>query len=129
MTLRLSNNTLTRYVERSGYAAAENVPLVGDLAAVANSLLVWLTSQLSANESLTDVILEESGKVATEFETQTDEEGNELQVPTNFRKVLNAAVSVNAPLGSRTFVAKSEQLPEELRDSLLGAWDLIISTI
>lgn len=129
MTLRLSNSTLTRYVTRSGYAAAENVPLVGELAAVANSLLVWLTSQLSANESLTDVILEESGKVATEFETQTDEEGNELQVPTNFRKVLNAAVSVNASLGSRTFVAKSEQLPEELRDSLLGAWDLINSTI
>jgi hypothetical protein len=25
MTLRLSNNTLTRYVTRSGYAAAENV--------------------------------------------------------------------------------------------------------
>lgn len=129
MTLRLSNNQLTRYVTRIGYAVAEQVPLQGDLATVANSLLTWLKTRLLENETLTDVILEESSKVATEFETQIDEEGNEVQIPTNFRKVLNAAVSVNAPLGSRTFVAKSEQLPEELRDSLLEAWDLINNTI
>ena len=42
MTLRLSNSTLRRYITRSGYAAAEQVPLVGDLAAVAEGLLAWL---------------------------------------------------------------------------------------
>jgi hypothetical protein len=39
MTLRLCNNSLTRYVQRSGYAAAEPVPLDGDLGEVAASLL------------------------------------------------------------------------------------------
>jgi hypothetical protein len=32
------------------------------------------------------------------------------------------AVSVTAALGSRTFVVSSESLPDELRDSLVAAW-------
>jgi len=32
------------------------------------------------------------------------------------------AVSVTAPLGSRTFVVSSESLPSELRDGLLATW-------
>jgi hypothetical protein len=32
------------------------------------------------------------------------------------------AVSVTAPLGSRTFVVSSESLPTSLRDGLLAAW-------
>ena len=122
MTLRLSNNTLTRYVTRSGYAAAENVPLVRDLAAVAEGLLAWLGAQLADGESLADVVIEPSGQVATAYEVSTDDEGNEVQVPTEFRQVLSAAVSVTAPLGSRTFVASSESLPTSLRDGLLAAW-------
>ena len=35
---------------------------------------------------------------------------------------ISAAVSVTAPLGSRTFVVSSESLPEELRDGLVAAW-------
>lgn len=35
---------------------------------------------------------------------------------------MKAAVSVTAPLGSRTFVASSESLPTQLRDGLLAAW-------
>jgi threonine/homoserine/homoserine lactone efflux protein len=35
---------------------------------------------------------------------------------------MSAAVSVTAPLGSRTFVVSSESLPEELRDGLVAAW-------
>ena len=122
MTLRLSNNTLTRYVQRSGYAAAENVPLVGDLAAVADGLLAWLTAQLADGETLADVVIEPSGSVATAYEVSTDDEGNEVSTPTEFRSVLSAAVSVTAPMGSRTFVASSESLPTEFRDGLIQAW-------
>jgi hypothetical protein len=122
MTLRLANNQLTRYVQRSGYAAAEQVPLDGDLGEVAASLLAWLGAQLAQGETLADVVLEASGQVATAFETQTDEDGNETQVPTAYRPTISAAVSVTAPLGSRTFVVSSEVLPEELRDGLVAAW-------
>jgi hypothetical protein len=123
MTLRLSNNALVRYVQRSGYAAAESVPLDGQLGEVAASLLAWLGAQLAAGETLADVVLEASGQVATAFETTTDEEGNEVQVPTAFRPTISAAVSVTAPLGSRTFVVSSEALPDELRDGLVQTWE------
>jgi hypothetical protein len=122
VTLRLSNNTLVRYVQRSGYAAAENVPLDGDLGEVAASLLAWLGAQLAAGETLADVVLESSGQVATAYETQQDDDGNEIEVATEYRPSISAAVSVTAPLGSRTFVVSSEVLPEELRDGLVAAW-------
>jgi len=122
MTLRLANNTLTRYVDRQGYAAAEPVPLDGPLGEVAASLLAWLGAQLAAGETLADVVLEASGQVATAFETTTDEEGNQIEVATAFRPTISAAVSVTAPLGSRTFVVSSESLPDELRDGLAAAW-------
>jgi hypothetical protein len=125
MTLRLSNNSLTRYVQRSGYAAAESVPLDGQLGAVAASLLAWLGAQLAQGETLADVVMESSGQVATAYETATDEEGNESQVATAFRPTISAAVSVTAPLGSRTFVACSESLPTQLRDGLIAAWQSI----
>jgi len=122
MTLRLANNTLVRYVQRSGYAAAEPVPLVGALGEVAASLLAWLGAQLASGETLADVVLEQSGQVAAAFETTTDEDGNEVEVATAFRPTISAAVSVTAPLGSRTFVVSSEILPSELRDGLAAAW-------
>ncbi len=122
MTLRLANQSLTRYVTRSGYAAAESVPLDGDLGTVAASLLAWLSAQLATGETLADVVLESSGQVATAYETQTDEDGNEIEVATAFRPSISAAVSVTAPLGSRTFVVSSESLPDELRDGLVQAW-------
>jgi hypothetical protein len=122
MTLRLANNSLTRYVQRSSYAAAEHVPLDGDLGEVAASLLAWLSAQLATGETLADVVLEQGGQVATAFETTTDEDGNEIEVATAFRPTISAAVSVTAPLGSRTFVVSSESLPDELRDGLVAAW-------
>jgi hypothetical protein len=122
MTLRLSNNSLTRYVDRQGYAAAEPVPLDGQLGEVAASLLAWLSAQLATGEMLADVVLEASGQVATAFETQLDEDGNEIEAPTAYRPSISAAVSVTAPLGSRTFVVSSESLPDELRDGLVAAW-------
>jgi hypothetical protein len=122
MTLRLANNSLTRYVQRQGYAAAEQVPLDGDLGEVAASLLAWLSAQLATGETLADVVLESSGQVATAYETQQDDEGNEIEVATAFRPTISAAVSVTAPLGSRTFVVSSEVLLSELRDGLVAAW-------
>lgn len=122
MTVRLSNNALTRYVTRQGYAAAENVPLVGPLSEVSAGLLAWLSAQLAQGETLADVVLESSGQVATAFETTTDDEGNEIQVATAFRPTMSAAVSVTAAIGSRTFVVSSESLPDELRDGLVAAW-------
>jgi hypothetical protein len=126
MTLRLSNNTLTRYVQRSGYAAAEPVPLDGPLGEVAAQLLAWLGAQLAAGETLADVVLEASGQVATAYETATDEEGNESQVATAFRPTISAAVSVTAPLGRRTSTLPSELLPAPLRDGLVAAWQALL---
>jgi hypothetical protein len=117
MTLRLSNNSLTRYVSRQGYAAAENVPLEGQLGEVAATLLAWLSAQLATGETLADVVLEASGQVATEF----DDEGT----ATDYRPVITAAVSVHAPQGSRTFTMPSELLPAALRDGLLEAWETL----
>jgi hypothetical protein len=124
MTLRLANQALTRYVTRSGYAAAELVPLDGALGEVAAALLRWLGLHLTATETLIDVVLERSGQVATDYETTT-EEGNETQAAIAFRPTLSAAVSVTAPLGSRTFVVCSESLPNELRDGLLQTWEAL----
>jgi hypothetical protein len=125
MTLRLANNALVRYVQRSGYAAADPVPLDGQLGEVASALLTWLGAQLATGETLADVVLEASGQVATAFETQTDEEGNESQVATAYRPTISAAVSVTAPLGSRTFVSCSESLPAEIRDGLVLVWETL----
>jgi hypothetical protein len=125
MTLRLANNALVRYVTRSGYAAAENVPLDGDLGEVAASLLTWLGQQLATGETLADVVLEASGQVATAFETQEDDDGNDVEVATAYRTVITAAVSVHAPQGSRTFTMPSELLPDALRDGLLAAWETL----
>jgi hypothetical protein len=123
MTLRLANQALTRYVTRSGYAAAEPVALDGALGEVAAMLLAWMGAQLAQGETMADVVLECGGQVPTAFETQQDEEGNEIQVATAFRPTINAAVSVTASLGSRTFVVCSESLPDELRDGLVQTWE------
>jgi hypothetical protein len=125
MTLRLSNQTLTRYVQRSGYAAAESVALDGALGEVAATLLSWLGAQLATGETLADVVLEASGQVATAFETQEDDDGNDVEVATAYRPVITAAVSVHAPQGSRTFTMPSEFLPAALRDGLLAAWEAL----
>jgi hypothetical protein len=126
MTLRLANNALVRYVTREGYAAAENVPLDGQLGEVASALLTWLGAQLAQGETLADVVLESSGQVATAFETQTNEEGDEMQVPTAYRPTISAAVSVTAPLGRRTSTLPSELLPAPLRDGLVAAWQALL---
>lgn len=119
MTLTLRNNILTRFGTRDGYAFSEEVTQAPKLSALLTTLLEWLGQNLATGEKLTGVVLESVGTIPTGW-TEPNENGT--QEPLGFRPVINAAVSVTAPAGMRTFVVSSEALPEILRDQLLGAW-------
>jgi hypothetical protein len=113
MKLLLSNNQLTRYSKAGAYATTTNVPLDGDLATTAQTLLAWLQSQLVEGESVGQVFLEPDGLAG-----EMDEEGN----ATSTRAKLSAAVTAQAAAGSRSVVFSSEALPTELRDGLIATW-------
>ena len=121
MKLLLSNNQLTRYAKSGDYATTTSIPLDGELAVTAQTLLAWLHSQLVEGESVGQVFLEPDG-THSDYETTVDAEGVESQVVTSTRAKLSAAVTANAPQGSRSVVYSSEALPTELRDGLLAAW-------
>ena len=116
MKLLLSNNQLTRYSRSGDYATTTAIPLDGELALTAQTLLAWLQSQLTEGESVGQVFLEPDG-----FAGEMDEEGN----ATSTRAKLSAAVTAHAAAGSRSVVFSSEALPAELRDGLLAAWAVI----
>jgi len=118
MKLLLSNNQLTRYANSGAYATTTNVPLDGDLALTAQTLLAWLQSQLVEGESVGQVFIEPDG-----FVGDMDAEGN----ATSTRAKLSAAITAHAEAGSRSVVFSSETLPTELRDGLLAAWAQIES--
>lgn len=122
MTLIFTPSSLTKFGTSGAYSFSQDIPLVGDLSTVAASLLAWLTSQLAEGESVSQIVLESGGEVPATFTESADEEGITSIVPATFRATLNAAVSVTAPLGQRTFAISSESLPDELRDGLLAAW-------
>ena len=124
MKLLLSNNQLTRYAQSGAYATTTSIPLDGELATTAQTLLAWLQSQLVEGESVGQVFIEPDG-THSDYETQVDAEGNESQVVTSSRPKLSAAVTAHAPQGSRSVVFSSEALPTELRDGLLAAWAAI----
>ena len=124
MKLLLSNNQLTRYSRSGDYATTTAIPLDGELAVTAQTLLAWLQSQLVEGESVGQVFLEPDG-THSDYETSTDAEGVESQVVTSSRPKLSAAVTAHAPQGSRSVVFSSEALPTELRDGLLAAWAVI----
>jgi hypothetical protein len=124
MKLLLSNSALTRYSNAGAYATTTAIPLVGDLATTAQTLLAWLQAQLVEGESVGHVFLEPDG-THSEYETTVDAEGNESQVATATRAKLSAAVTAHAAAGSRSVVFSSESLPTELRDGLLAAWAAI----
>ena len=124
MKLLLSQNALTRYAKSGEYATTTAIPLDGELALTAQTLLSWLQAQLVEGESVGQVFLEPDG-THSEYETQTDAEGNESQVVTSSRAKLSAAVTAHAAAGSRSVVYGSESLPTELRDGLLAAWAAI----
>ena len=122
MTLIFTPSSLTKFGKNGLYNFSQDIALVGDLASVTGSLLTWLTSQLAEGESVNQVVLESGGSVPATFSESTDKEGNAIRIPVTFRAVLNAAVSVTAPEGQRTFSISSESLPSDLRDGLLAAW-------
>ena len=124
MKLLLSNNQLTRYSRSGDYATTTAIPLDGELAVTAQTLLAWLQSQLTEGELVGQVFIEPDG-THSEYETQVDAEGNESQVVTSSRAKLSAAVTAHAEQGSRSVVYSSESLPTELRDGLLAAWATI----
>jgi hypothetical protein len=122
MTLIFSPSSLTKYGKNGAYSYSQDIPLSGDLATVSTTLLTWLSSQLVEGEAVSQIVLESGGSVTATFSESTDEEGNASIVPTSFRNLLNAAVSVTATEGERTFSLSSESLPADLRDSLLSTW-------
>jgi hypothetical protein len=124
MKLLLSNNQLTRYAKSGDYATTTAIPLDGELATTAQTLLSWLQSQLTEGESVGQVFLEPDG-THSDYETSVDAEGNESQIVTSSRAKLSAAVTAHAAAGSRSVVFSSESLPAELRDGLLAAWAVI----
>ena len=126
MKLLLSNNQLTRYAQSGAYATTTAIPLDGELALTAQTLLAWLQSQLTEGEAVGQVFLEPDG-THSDYETTVDAEGVESQTVTAFRPKLSAAVTAHAAQGSRSVVYSSEALPTELRDGLLAAWAQIES--
>ena len=126
MKLLLQQNNLTRYSKNGDYATTTAIPLDGELATTAQTLLAWLQSQLTEGEAVGQVFLEPDG-AHSEYETQVDAEGNESQSVISSRAKLSAAVTAHAPQGSRSVVFSSEALPTELRDGLLAAWAQIES--
>ena len=124
MKLLLQQNALTRYSKSGAYATTTSIPLDGELAVTAQTLLSWLQSQLTEGESVGQVFIEPDG-THSEYETSVDAEGVESQTVTSFRAKLSAAVTAHAAAGSRSVVYSSEALPTELRDGLLAAWAAI----
>ena len=116
MKLLLSQNNLTRYAQSGAYATNTSIPLDGELAVTAQTLLAWLQSQLTEGEAVGQVFLEPDGT-----HSEVDAEGN----ATSTRAKLSAAVTAHAAAGSRSVVFSSEALPTELRDGLLSAWSAI----
>jgi hypothetical protein len=116
MKLLLSNNSLTRYSQSGAYATTTAIPLDGDLATTAQSLLAWLQAQLVKGEAVGQVFIEPEGT-----HSELDAEGNVIST----RAKLSAAITAHTEVGSRSAVFSSESLPAELRDGLLAAWTAI----
>jgi hypothetical protein len=127
MTLIFTPSSLTKFGKNGLYSYSQDIPLSGDLATVSTTLLTWLASQLVSGEAVSQIVLESGGSVAATFTESNDEEGNVSSIPVTFRNLLNAAVSVAATEGERTFAISSESLPADLRDSLLSTWAILTS--
>jgi hypothetical protein len=113
---------LKRYFTRGIYAACEQVNLASTpFESVSDDLLAWLGTQVNEGEVVSQVVIEDNGKVET-----TEKVKGEEPIQT-FRQALNAAVSVTAQEGQRTFAISSETLPNDLRDGLIAAWEYISS--
>ena len=125
MTLIFTPSSLTKFGKNGDYWFSQDTPLIGDLETISTALLTWLSSELVSGEVVSQIVLESGGEVPSTFTESTNEDGNAISIPSTFRKLLYAAVSVTAPLGMRTFSISSESIPIELRDGLLSAWEYI----
>ena len=122
MTLIFSNSGLKRYFTRGIYAACEQVNLVSTpFESVSDDLLAWLGTQINEGEAVSQVVIEGGGKISVVEKVKGEEP---IQ---KFQQTLNAAVSVTAQEGQRTFAISSETLPNDLRDGLIAAWEYISS--
>ena len=108
MTLNFTPSSLTKFGKTGLYSFSQDIPLTGELATVSTTLLTWLSSQLIEGEAVSQIVLESGVSVTMDDEAT--------------RNTLNAAISVTAVQGERTFSISSELLPEDLRDSLLTTW-------
>jgi hypothetical protein len=111
MTLIFTPSSLTKFGQNGLYSYSQDIPLSGDLASVSTTLLTWLNEQLVSGEAVSQIVLESGGIVTLDDEVS--------------RNTLNAAVSVTASEGERTFSLSSESLPADLRDSLLSTWAIL----
>ena len=125
---------ITAYLKEGLYSIVKPIDLSQTpFASLPATLIGWLGTQLASGESISDIVLEPSGQVATAFTTtqqqSINENGNSImvnvQTPTTWRLTINATVSVYSPNGARTTVVNSESLPTDLRDGILGAWNAI----
>jgi len=108
MTLIFTPSSLTKFGKNGAYSFSQCISLVGDLATVSTTLLTWLSSQLVEGEAVSQIVMESGASVMQDDET--------------IRNTLNAAVSVTAAQGERTFSISSESLPSDLRSSLVATW-------
>ena len=120
-TLIFKSGSITGYFRDGAYSDVRPIDLSSTpLASLPSTLIGWLGTQLVSGESISDIVLEPSTPVATEFTTTLD-----VQTPTSWRNTISAAVSVDSPNGARTTVVNSESLPSDLRDGILAAWQFI----
>lgn len=134
ISIIFKQGSILGYFKDGAYSDVRKIDLTSTpFASLPVTLITWLGTQLATGESISDIVLEPSGQVATEFVTTqqitNDPLGNQttidIQTPTAWRNTINAAVSVDSPNGARTTVVNSESLPSDLRDGILAAWQAI----
>lgn len=130
MILHYSKNGLTRFAIANGYSTSTSIPVTANLETVLSGLMSWLASQLATNETVAQVLLEETGQAPVAFiasqETVTNSDGTSsvisVQTPTAWTSVISAAVTAQAAAGERTISISSLTLPSDLQSELLAAW-------
>ena len=98
MTLTFKDGTITLFDTRNGYSFASDVPYTGDIKNVCDALIAWCSTRMIEGETISNVVIEQGNKIS-------------------------AAVSVSCQQGERTFVVTQEELPQELADTLVAAWE------
>ena len=144
MNIDYTNNSITKYYKSGIYNISKNIDLTNTTYSnIQEQLIVWIASQLQDGEKIDQIILECAGKTPSEYqekqvevsmpgEKSTDSPVIQIitsNVPTSYRDLINAAISVSKDNSNRTFVINSESLPSDnnlnLRDSLIEVWNYV----